>query len=74
MNFKHIVFKTFKGSRCQYCDMTFSNPLKYCNHWQTVQKGKRAIFGSLHAHLAHLLFQSNAMECNRNTDLRQPEQ
>lgn len=53
---------------CQYCDITFTIPLKYCNHWQIVQKGKRATFGSLHTHLA--LFQSNAMACNRNIDLR----
>lgn len=50
--------------------MTFSNPLKRCNHWQTVQKGKRTISGSLRTHLAHPLFQSDAMQCNRHTDLR----
>lgn len=70
MNFKHIVLKTLNVLCCQYCNITLFNHLKHCNHWQTVQKGKRDIFGSLHTHLANLLFRSNVKQCNRNTDLR----
>lgn len=61
-NFKRIVFQTFKVLSCQHCEMTFSNTLKRRNHWQTVQKGTRALCGSSHPYLAHLLFHSNTTE------------